>query len=181
VSGPSGVGKSSILGAVLEHTNSVFSVSATTRAPRPGERDGREYHFLSRSDFSDRVAHGDVLEWAEYGGQLYGTLRDEVEPVLDRGVNVVLDIENEGAKQIRTSFPDAILIFIRPPAIGDLERRLRGRGDTSEDDISRRLGVAQRQIDEAPMIYDHIVVNDDLPVAISRILGILTALAAGQH
>lgn len=180
VSGPSGVGKSSILGAALASTPSEFSISATTRKARGGEVDGREYHFIGRDDFEQRIQSGDVLEWAEYGGNLYGTLRAEVVPVLREGRNVLLDIENEGAKQIRSSFPQAVLIFIRPPDLEELERRLRGRGDTSERDIERRLSVASSQMLEAPTIYDHIVLNDDLDAAIGRVLDILASLAMYQ-
>lgn len=177
VSGPSGVGKSSILSAALDATPSQFSTSATTRRPRQGEVDGREYHFIGREDFEARIRSGDVLEWAEYGGNLYGTLRDEVIPVLGQGRNVLLDIENEGAKQIRRSYPEAVMIFIRPPDIEELERRLRGRGDTSERDVERRLAVASEQMREAPEIYDHIVLNDDLDAAIGRVVDILASLA----
>ena len=180
ISGPSGVGKSSIVGAVLERTNSEFSTSATTRQPRPSELDGREYHFLLRDEFESRIESGDVLEWAEYGGNLYGTLRSEVLPVLARGSNVVLDIENEGGKQIRASFPEAVLIFIRPPSLDELERRLRARGDTSDADIDRRLAVAADQMAEAPTIYDHIVLNDDLDTAIGRVLDILATLTTDR-
>jgi guanylate kinase len=161
----------------MDATDSVFSTSATTRPPRPGEVDGREYHFVDRPAFERSRARGDVLEWAEYGGHLYGTLRDEVVPVLDRGTNVILDIENEGGKQIRASFPDAVLIFIRPPSIAALEERLRLRGDTTDADIRRRLAVAEQQITEAPAIYDHIVLNEDLGDAIGRVLDILTSVA----
>ena len=177
ISGPSGVGKSSILAAALDATPSQFSTSATTRAPRPGEVDGRDYHFIDRRDFEARIDSGDVLEWAEYGGNLYGTLRREVIPVLTAGRNVLLDIENEGAKQIRDSYPEAVLIFIRPPDIAELERRLRGRGDTSDRDIERRLAVADEQMREAPELYDHIVLNDGLDAAIGRVLDILASLA----
>jgi len=180
VSGPSGVGKSSILAAALAATPSEFSTSATTRQPRQGEVDGREYHFIDRDDFEQRIASGEVLEWAEYGGNLYGTLRAEVLPILMDGRNVLLDIENEGAKQIRRSYPSAVLIFIRPPDTDELERRLRGRGDTSERDIERRLAVASDQLLEAPSVYDHIVLNDELDAAIGRVLDILTSLAAHQ-
>ena len=180
ISGPSGVGKSSIVNAVLDQTNSQFSTSATTRQPRPSEVDGREYHFLHRREFDDRIERGEVLEWAEYGGNLYGTLRSEVLPVLTRGANVVLDIENEGGKQIRASFPGAVLIFIRPPSLEELERRLRSRGDTSDDDIARRLAVAADQIAEAPEIYGHIVLNDDLDAAIGRVLDILASLTTDR-
>ena len=181
VSGPSGVGKSSILDAVLASTPSQFSTSATTRSPRPGEIDGEHYHFIDREDFERRRDHGEVLEWAEYGGYLYGTLRSEVEPVLAEGRNVILDIENEGGKQIRASFPEAILIFIRPPDLDELERRLRGRGDTSDRDIERRLAVAEAQMIEAESIYDHIVLNDELDAAIGRVLDILAGLTDGQR
>lgn len=177
ISGPSGTGKSSILRAVLDRTETVFSTSATTRAPRKGEVDGREYHFVDRDSFEAMIAAGDVLEWAEYGGNYYGTPRTEVLPLLDAGTNVVLDIENEGAKQVRDSFPEAVLMFIRAPSKKELERRLRGRGDTSEPDIRRRLAVVDDQIAEAHSVYDHIVVNDDLETAISDVLDILASLA----
>ncbi len=181
VSGPSGVGKSSILNAVLARTDSVFSISGTTRSPRPGEVDGREYHFLTRGDFEERIAAGDVLEWAQYGGNLYGTLRAEVLPVLATGSNILLDIENEGGKQIRASFPDAVLIFIRPPTIEELERRLTNRGDTDERDVEQRLAVAEHQMVEALTVYDHIIVNDDLEVATAHVLDILTRLASDER
>ena len=177
VSGPSGAGKSTILDAVLErHTDVQFSVSATTRSPRHHEIDGREYHFLERAEFEQLIEDDRVLEWAEYGGHLYGTLLREVEPVLRSGKDVILDIENEGAKQVRRHMPDAVLIFIRPPSLAVLEERLRGRGDTSDDDIDRRLAVAEAQIAEAPTVYDHIVLNDHVETAIGRVLDILAAL-----
>lgn len=176
VSGPSGAGKSTILDAVLERTDARFSVSATTRAPRHHESDGSEYHFLDRPEFEALIESGDVLEWAEYGGHLYGTLRREVQPILDAGADVVLDIENEGAKQIKSSYPSAVLIFIRPPSIEELRRRLLARGDTDLDDIERRLAVAEQQITEAPSVYDHIVLNDDVDTAIGHILDILASL-----
>jgi guanylate kinase len=178
VSGPSGAGKSSVLDAVLARTSSAFSISATTRPPRANEQDGREYHFMGRQEFERLIDAGDVLEWAEYGGHLYGTLRSEVLPLLSAGANVLLDIENEGAKQIRASFPSAVMIFIRPPSVDELERRLTARGDTSPNDIARRVSVAVTQIEEAPGLYDHIVLNDDLDTAIGRVLDILSSLSA---
>ena len=176
LSGPSGAGKSTILAAILERTNAAFSVSATTRGPRPNEVDGREYHFLDRAEFEALIEGDQVLEWAEYGGHLYGTLRRAVQPVLATGTDVILDIENEGAKQIRDRAPDAVLIFIRPPSVDVLERRLHRRGDTAPEDIERRLAVAEAQIAEAPALYDHIVVNDDVETAIGRVLDILSSL-----
>ena len=177
VSGPSGVGKSSILAGVLAASDAVFSTSATTRERRHHEVNGREYHFLDRGDFEELVAEGDVLEWAEYGGNLYGTLRSEVEPLIAAGSDVILDIENEGAKQIKASYPAAVMVFIRPADLDVLHQRLTERGDTSARDIERRLSVAEAQIDEAPTVYDHIVLNDDLDTAIGRMLDILSSLS----
>jgi len=173
VSGPSGVGKTSIVEAVLERTGAGFSVSATTRPSRPGERDGVDYHFVDRGRFDAMVAAGELLEWAEYGGHHYGTPVSEVMERLQAGIDVLLDIENDGAKQVKAAYGDALLIFILPPSIGELEERLRARGDTSDTDIARRLAVAEAQIVEAHDVYDHVVVNDDLPTAIDRISSIL--------
>ncbi|MEN8239672.1 MAG: guanylate kinase [Actinomycetota bacterium] len=173
ISGPSGVGKSSIIDAVLDRTTSVFSISATTRQPRPGEVDGVDYHFVGRQDFLDAIASHQVLEWAEYGGNLYGTLREQVEDAIGEGSNVILDIENDGAKQVRQAFGAAILIFITPPDLDELEHRLRGRGDTAEADVQKRLAAASVQIAEAPDVYDFIVENRGLDAAINHVLDIL--------
>lgn len=175
ISGPSGVGKSSIVEALLAETPSLFSVSATTREPRRGEIDGVDYHFVDGDAFKAKVASGEVLEWAEYGGNLYGTLRSAVDPILATGTNVILDIENEGAKQIRDTFPEALLIFVAPPDIDALANRLGLRGDTSQHDMELRLAVAAEQMAEAPLVYDHVVTNDDLQRAINEILDILGA------
>ncbi len=175
ISGPSGVGKTTIVESVLDATPSSFSVSATTRAPRTGELDGVDYYYVDRAAFEKMVENGEILEWAEYGGNLYGTLRSSVLPILESGRNVILDIENEGAKQIRTSFPQAVLIFIAPPSIVSLAERLAGRGDTSSMDIALRLAAATQQIAEAPVVYDFIVENADLEQAISDVLDILGA------
>lgn len=181
VSGPSGVGKSSIIDAVLDRTASVFSVSATTREPRTGEVDGADYHFVSRERFLDAIAASEVLEWAEYGGNLYGTLREPVQAAIAEGSNVILDIENEGAKQVRQAFPDAVLIFISPPDLDELEARLRGRGDTPEADVQRRLALATEQLAEAPSVYGHIVENRGLDVAITEVLDILNLPSASAR
>jgi guanylate kinase len=181
ISGPSGVGKSSIIDAVLDGTRSEFSVSATTRKPRRGETDGVDYHFISRQDFLDAIASDQVLEWAEYGGYLYGTLREPVEAAIRRGDSVILDIENEGAKQVRQAFPGAVLIFITPPDLEELEKRLRGRGDTADTDVDKRLAVASQQIAEAPSVYDHIVENRGLDAAITQILDILSLPSAATR
>ncbi len=157
----------------MSRASARFSVSATTRRPRPGEVDGRDYHFMTRDAFERLRDEGAILEWAEYGGQLYGTPRASVLPLLAEGVDVILDIENEGAKQIRASHPGAILIFISPPSLEELADRLFGRGDTSPEDAERRLGVAAAQVAEAAQVYDHIVVNDRLSDAIEAVAGIL--------
>ncbi len=132
-----------------------------------------DYHFVDRGAFLAKVASGEVLEWAEYGGYLYGTLRSAVDPILASGTNVILDIENEGAKQIRANFPDAVLIFVSPPDLETLAARLDGRADTPERDVELRLAVAAEQMAEAPSVYDHVVTNDELARAIDEILDIL--------
>jgi guanylate kinase len=181
ISGPSGVGKSSVIDAVLDGTRSEFSVSATTRQPRRSESEGVDYHFITREEFLDAIASGRVLEWAEYGGNLYGTLRAPVEAAIRRGDSVILDIENDGAKQVRQAFPRAVLIFITPPDLEELEKRLRGRGDTPDADVEKRLAVASQQIAEAPDVYDHIVENQGLDAAITQILDILSLPSAATR
>jgi guanylate kinase len=173
ISGPSGVGKSSIIEAVLDATPSVFSVSATTRPPRQGETDGVDYHFVSKQEFLDAIAAGQVLEWTEYGGNLYGTLKAQVEAEIDAGSNVIFDIENDGAKNVKQAFPETVLIFITPPDLVELEKRLRGRGDTAESDVQQRLAVASLQIAEAPAMYDFVIENRGLDAAVSQVLDIL--------
>lgn len=175
VSGPSGVGKSSVVDGLLRETGAAFSVSATTRAPRPGEVDGEDYHFVTGEEFDRMVSDGALLEWAEYGGYRYGTPRSAVLDLLEAGRNVVLDIENQGAHQVKEAFPDAVLVFIVPPSMDELERRLRSRGDTSDEAVRRRLGVAEAQIADADGFFDHLVVNDELETAISQVVPILTA------
>ena len=181
VSGPSGVGKSSVIDAVLEESGARFSVSATTRSPRPGEVDGVDYRFVDHEAFSDLVGSGGMLEWAEYGGYRYGTPRAPVIELLDQGIHVVLDIENDGAHQVKRAYPSAVLVFLTPPSRLELERRLRSRGDTSEHDIAARLAVADEQILDARQEYDYLVVNDDLETAIYQVLSILQAPAASDE
>lgn len=175
MSGPSGVGKSSVVEGLLDETGAAFSVSATTRPPRPGEVDGEDYHFVTPEEFDRLIDDGELMEWAEYGGHRYGTPRAPVFERLDRGENVVLDIENSGAHQVKAAVPDAVLVFIVPPSIEELERRLRSRGDTSDDAVRKRLSVAESQIEDASASFDHLVVNDVLETAISQVIPILTA------
>lgn len=176
VSGPSGVGKTSVVDALsAADADFHFSVSMTTRGARPTEVDGVDYHFVSRDEFMKAVADGDLLEWAEYGGNLYGTPRTPVLERLSKGDDVLLDIENDGAKQVKASFPEAVLVFLVPPSMEELERRLRRRGDTDDVQIAKRLAVAEEQMADAELNFDHIVVNDDIESAVSQVTGILAS------
>ena len=177
VSGPSGVGKSSVVHALTERVDFHFSVSWTTRERRPGESDGVDYVFVDRGRFEKGIEQGGFLEWAEYSGHLYGTPRQPVLAQLDRGKHVLLDIENDGAGQVKRAYPRALLVFLLPPSMEELERRLRGRGDTSDRDIERRLGVARDQIAEAGERFDHLVTNHEVGVVADEIVSILTAVA----
>lgn len=136
------------------------TVSATTRPPRPGEENGRAYHFLSDDAFRRAVDRGRFLEWVEYGGHLYGTLRDEVRDRLARGQDVILEIELQGARMVRSLLPEAVAVFIAPPSMAELARRLRGRGTETDEGIARRLAIAEREV-AAAREFDEVVVNDD--------------------
>lgn len=160
---------------LLQETGAFFSVSATTRAPRPGEVNSEDYFFVSRDEFDRLIANEELLEWAEYGGQRYGTPGAVVLDRLDAGDHVVLDIENAGAHQVKAAYPKAVLVFIVPPSMEELERRLRSRGDTSDEHVERRLSVAAGQIADAEDTFDHLVVNDELETAISQVVPILLA------
>jgi guanylate kinase len=151
-----------------------FSVSMTTRAARPGEVEGEDYDFVDRSRFERALAEGELLEWAEYAGNLYGTPRGPVMETLATGDDVLLDIELLGARQIRQAFPEALMIFIAPPGMEELERRLRSRGDTDAAAIEQRLAIAAAQIEEAEELFDHIVVNDVVDDAIDDVMDILS-------
>lgn len=170
-----------MIDAVLEQSGARFSVSATTRAPRPGEIDGEDYQFVDQDTFADLVESGGMLEWAEYGGNRYGTPRGPVLELLDQGVHVVLDIENDGAHQVKRAYPSAVLLFLMPPSRAELERRLRSRGDTSDRDIEARLAVADEQMLDARESYDYLVVNDDLETAIYRVVSILREPATSDE
>jgi len=173
LTGPSGVGKGTLLKALMKrHPELYLSISATTRAPRPGEVDGQHYFFLSRAEFQALIEQGELLEWAEFAGNCYGTLRRPVEAAVQEGKWVILEIELEGARQIRHTFPEALRIFVLPPSMHELEHRLRGRGQDSEEAIARRLERARAEINAADE-FDVQVVNDDLSVALERIERIL--------
>jgi guanylate kinase len=173
LSSPSGGGKSTIARHVLAARDDVtYSVSATTRQRRTDEEDGVNYHFLRREDFERRIAAGEFLEYAEYGGNLYGTLRSEVEKGLEQGRHVVLDIEVQGAEQLRRSYPGAVRVFVLPPSAGVLVQRLERRGTDTAEDRERRLEIASRELLLAPE-YDYVVVNDDLVEAVAQVAAIL--------
>ena len=173
VSGPSGCGKTTVLTEVYRHyDNFHFSVSATTRRPRPGETDGVEYFFITEEKFDDMVEKGEFLEHARYARCSYGTPRGPVEEKLAQGVDVFMDIEVQGAKQVKAAMPEAVSIFIAPPSLEVLERRLRGRATDDEDKILIRLDTAKREIAES-VHYDHVVVNDDYVRAAGEILDII--------
>ena len=174
ISGPSGVGKSTLVKAALARIPGLsFSVSATTRAPRPGEQDGREYHFVTRDQFDKKVAEGAFLEHAVVYDHRYGTLRSEVESALSRGRSLVLDIDVQGSRQIRERMPEAVHLFILPPSISALEQRLRSRGDDPAV-VERRMKQAHHQLLWSSS-YDYIVVNDDLTAAHAALQGVLLA------
>ena len=173
LSSPSGGGKTTIARHLLEaREDVVYSVSATTRPRRTGEVDAREYHFLDRAEFERRVAAGDFVEWAEYGGNLYGTLRAEVERGLESGRHVVLDIEVSGSRQVRQRFPQAVQVFVLPPSAAALAQRLRGRNTEDPATVARRLLIAGREL-EAAREYEYVVVNDDVVDAVSQVAAIL--------
>ena len=176
LSGPSGVGKGTVRSALfeMEGHDLVYSVSMTTRKPRTGEVDGREYFFVSREEFEKKIAEGKMLEYAEFVNNYYGTPLDKVEEQLKMGKEVVLEIEVQGAMQVREKMKDAIFIFIAPPSIEALHNRLLRRGTESEDIINERLEKAKREIGLAYM-YDYIVVNDEVRNAADKIIAIIRA------
>ncbi len=175
ISGPSGSGKSTMLAEVFEKIdNRYFSVSATTREPRPGEVDGVNYWFKTREEFKSLLEAGEFLEYAEYAGNYYGTLAEPIIKQLEEGKDIFLDIEVQGALQVRRKIPEAILIFAIPPTFDELERRLRKRCTESESKIRERLDTARREYKEA-MKYDYIVVTDKPGEASNEIISIVTA------
>jgi guanylate kinase len=161
ITGPSGVGKGTLISALRERVPGLeMSVSATTRPPRPGEVEGRDYYFLDPAEFDRRARESAFLEHATYSGHRYGTLRSEVERKLAAGEGVVLEIEVQGARQVRAAMPEAVQVFIAPPDPSDLRRRLRGRGTDAEEAIEARLRTAEQEL-EARQEFSHVVVNDE--------------------
>jgi guanylate kinase len=169
LTGPSGVGKGTLVRSLLaRHPDLYLSVSATTRSPRPGEVDGRSYYFVTKEQFEQMTRSGQLLEWAEYAGNYYGTPRAQVEEKIAQGRFVVLEIEVIGARKIKQTFPEALRIFILPPSTSELERRLRGRGQDSNDAIARRLEKAEEEL-AASDEFDLQIVNENLDEALSQI------------
>ena len=179
ITGPSGVGKGTLIRGLLERVPGLeLSVSATTRAPRPGEEDGVHYHFLSDAQFRDRVGAGDFVEHASYSGNRYGTLRSELDRRVAAGVPVVLEIEVQGARQVREAMPDAVQVFIAPPSLEALRVRLVGRGTDDAEAVSERLRTAERELEAQPE-FGHVVVNDRLDEATSELAEIVTQALSG--
>ncbi len=151
-----------------------LSVSATTRSPRPGEQDGADYHFLSPEEFDRRIEAGDFVEHADYAGRRYGTLRSELDRRVGAGVPVVLEIEVQGARQVREAMPEAVQVFIAPPSLEALRTRLVGRGTDDREEVERRLRVAEEEL-EAQSEFGHVVVNDRLQDALESLAGVVGA------
>lgn len=175
ITGPSGVGKGTLISRLLEAVPGLeLSISATTRAPRPGEVDGRDYHFLTPDQFDERIEREDFLEFATYSGNRYGTLRSEVRKRLDAGRSVVLEIEVQGASQVRAAMRESVQVFIAPPDPAVLRERLESRGSDSAAAIAARLKVAEVEL-AAQGDFDHLVVNDDLDRAAETLAAIVRA------
>lgn len=169
ISGSSGVGKGTLLKKLLERNSELeVSISATTRNPRPGEVDGVNYFFTNKEEFKKAVENKEFLEWAEFNGNYYGTKQAWVERNLNKGKNLILEIETKGALQIKQKLPDAVLIFILPPSLEELEHRLRGRNTEDEETIQGRLHEVRREI-ECSKNYDYTIVNDDLERALTEL------------
>ena len=172
ISGCSGVGKSTVLKQLMaDHEELKFSVSATTRAPRPGEREGVDYTYVSKECFLGMIERDEFLEYDSHMSNYYGTPAKQLEQIMEKGV-AILDVEPKGAFQVRTKRPDATLIFVAPPSLEELERRLRSRGDTSEEQIRIRMERAAWEMEQSKK-YDHIVVNDQVDTCANKILQII--------
>ncbi len=181
ISGPSGVGKGSVCAALIaKDPNTVFSVSATTRSPRRGEIDGKDYYFISKEEFLLKIDHGDFLEWAEVFGNYYGTPVAEIQRLLHEGKNVLLDIDTQGANQVRTVCPEGVSIFILPPSFAELERRITARGSETEEMRAIRLSQAEQEIRLAEQ-YDYSIVNNDIEETADAVLDIIAQVKAERR
>lgn len=175
LSGPSGVGKGTVCSALRQTVpDIVYSVSATTRAPRSGETNGVNYFFKTKEQFEEMIANGDLLEWAEYVGNFYGTPRSFVKNTVDSGKDIILEIEVQGALKVKEKFPEGVFIFLMPPSLDELQQRIETRGTESTDSIRHRMSAA---VEELKLLehYDYAVVNDRIELACQRIQAIITA------
>lgn len=175
VSGPSGVGKNTILNRIVQEQEHVqYSISATSRAIRPGEKDGVSYYFVTRARFEQMIADGDLLEYAEYVGNYYGTPLAPILGATEKGIDVVMDLDVVGALKVKARVPSAVLIFITAPSFDEIERRLTGRGDVSPETMAERLERAHWEYTQASK-YEYIVMNDNIDSAVHKVLAIMTA------
>jgi len=175
VSGPSGVGKSTVNREVIKQTGAIFSVSVTTREPRDGEVDGKDYHFVDRAEFEQMIHRGEMLEWAEVFGNLYGSPIAPVQKAIELGKIVLLEIDIQGGLQVHEKMPEATFVLITPPSEQELERRLRGRGTEDEKSFARRFGKAKEELKTAieSGVYTNVVVNEDLGTAIQQVVKVV--------
>ena len=181
IAGPSGVGKGTVINRLFDiDDNLYFSVSATTRNPRPGEVNGVHYNFKTREEFERDIENGEMLEYAEFGGNYYGTPKSAVEKKLSQGKDVVLDIEIQGARNVKRLMPEAVMVYILPPDMTELKNRLVGRKTEDENSIKVRLQTAYKELREAPELYDFFVVNDMIDSAAAKIENILEAKRCGR-
>jgi guanylate kinase len=178
IAAPSGAGKTSLARAIVERSEDVvFSLSATTRPPRPGERHDEDYHFVDETGFDRLIAADALLEWATVHGRRYGTLRSGVQAALDAGRTVVLDIDVQGARKVRSVLPDAVLLFVLPPSVAEMTRRLKGRG-SGEDaaEVAKRMRTARSELElEVVRDFDYIIVNDEFDATVARIESVIAA------
>ncbi|WP_240375247.1 guanylate kinase [Bacillus piscicola] len=175
LSGPAGVGKGTVCGALREKvTNIDYSVSATTRKPRPGEMEGVNYFFKTKQEFEKMIAEDKLLEWAKYLDNYYGTPIENVNNTISEGKDIILEIEVQGAKKVKERYPDGIFIFLMPPSLAELRNRIEGRGTETEDIIDKRMSVAREEL-EMMENYDYVVENDEVELAVHRIQSIVTA------
>ncbi len=173
LSGPSGAGKGTLRECLFQKvSNIVFSISCTTRPPRNGEKNGVDYRFIDKNEFMNLVDSGEFLEWAEVHGYYYGTLSDDVDRELEAGRNVVLEIDVQGARQIKKKRPDSVTIFVKPPSFEELEKRLRNRATESESDLMTRLQNARKEINDSSL-FKHIIINDGLKRASEELVSII--------
>ena len=175
ISGPSGTGKGTVCNSLLErHAEIAYSISATTRSPRSGEKDGVNYYFLDKPVFEKMIQDGELLEWAEVYGNYYGTPLRKIQERLSAGQDILLEIDTQGAMNVKKKFPEGVYIYILPPSLPELEKRIRGRGTDSEESIQCRLSAAADEIAVAEK-YKYVVINDAVPRAVSKIAAILMA------